>query len=80
MNRTIDEAIAHIMAGFDELAVHHDVQDGIPALAALPLGHRRRSPRRTWQRMDQPNRGALSRLLHVAHDRSDSSAPPGATA
>lgn len=35
LNRTIDEAIEHIMGGFDELAVHNDVQDGIPALAAL---------------------------------------------
>jgi 2-haloacid dehalogenase len=35
LNRTIDEAIEHIMAGFDELTVHNDVQDGIPALAAL---------------------------------------------
>ena len=35
LNRTIDEAIEHIMGGFDELTVHHDVQDGIPALAAL---------------------------------------------
>ena len=35
LNRTIDEAIEHIMGGFDELTVHHDVHDGIPALAAL---------------------------------------------
>jgi 2-haloacid dehalogenase len=35
LNRTLDEAIEHIMGGFDELTVHHDVLDGIPALAAL---------------------------------------------
>ena len=35
LNRTTDEAIEHIMGGFDELTVHDDVQDGIPALAAL---------------------------------------------
>ncbi len=35
LNRTVDEAIEHIMGGFDELSVHNDVQDGIPALAAL---------------------------------------------
>jgi 2-haloacid dehalogenase len=35
LNRTIDEAIEHIMGGFDELTVHHDVHDGIPTLAAL---------------------------------------------
>lgn len=36
LNRTVDEAIEHIMGGFDELTVHPDVLDGIPALAALP--------------------------------------------
>jgi len=35
LNRTVDEAIEHIMGGFDELTVHPDVLDGIPALAAL---------------------------------------------
>jgi len=36
LNRSVDEAIEHIMGGFDELTVHPDVLDGIPALAALP--------------------------------------------
>lgn len=36
LNRTVDEAIEHIMGGFDELTVHPDVLDGIPTLAALP--------------------------------------------
>ena len=36
LNRTVDEAIEHIMGGFDELTVHPDVLDGIPALAAMP--------------------------------------------
>lgn len=36
LNRTVDEAIENIMGGFDELTVHPDVLDGIPALAALP--------------------------------------------
>ena len=35
LNRPVDEAIAHIMAGFDELGVHSDVPAGLPALAAL---------------------------------------------
>ena len=35
LGRTVDEAIEHIMGGFDELTVHRDVRDGIPALAAL---------------------------------------------
>jgi 2-haloacid dehalogenase len=35
LNRTVDEAIAHIMGGFGELAVHEDVRDGIHALSAL---------------------------------------------
>lgn len=35
LNRTVDEAVDHIMAGFGELSVHEDVRDGIPALAAL---------------------------------------------
>ena len=37
LNRTVDEAIEHIMGGFDELIVHNDVHDGIPALAALDI-------------------------------------------
>ena len=37
LNRTIDQAIEHIMGGFDELSVHNDVHDGIPALAALDI-------------------------------------------
>lgn len=37
LNRTIDEAIEHIMDGFGELTVHDDVPDGIPALAALDI-------------------------------------------
>ena len=36
LNRTVDEAIEHIMGGFDELTVHPDVLEGLPALAALP--------------------------------------------
>lgn len=35
LNRSIDEAIEHIMGGFDELDVHGDVRDGIPLLSAL---------------------------------------------
>ena len=35
INRSIDEAIEHIMGGFEELSVHDDVHDGIPALSAL---------------------------------------------
>jgi 2-haloacid dehalogenase len=35
LNRTVDEAIAHIMGGFDELDVHSDVAPGLPALGAL---------------------------------------------
>ena len=37
LNRTVDEAIEHIMGGFDALTVHSDVPDGIPALAALGI-------------------------------------------
>jgi len=37
LNRTADEAIEHIMDGFDELTVHSDVRDGIPALAAFDI-------------------------------------------
>lgn len=37
LNRTTDEAIEHVMGGFDELALHHDVSDGIPTLAALGI-------------------------------------------
>ncbi len=35
LNRTVDEAIEHIMAGFNELAVHSDVPEGLSALEAL---------------------------------------------
>lgn len=35
LNRTIDEAIEHIMGGFGQLSVYEDVKDGIPALAGL---------------------------------------------
>jgi 2-haloacid dehalogenase len=35
LNRTVDEAIAHIMGGFDELGVHADVPAGLAALEAL---------------------------------------------
>jgi 2-haloacid dehalogenase len=35
LHRSIDEAIEHIMGGFDELSVHGDVRDGIRALSAL---------------------------------------------
>jgi 2-haloacid dehalogenase len=35
LNRTVDEAIAHIMGGFDELGVHADVPEGVAALEAL---------------------------------------------
>ncbi|HEY5247696.1 MAG TPA: haloacid dehalogenase type II, partial [Dermatophilaceae bacterium] len=35
LNRTVGEAIEHIMSGFDELPVHEDVRYGIPALAVL---------------------------------------------
>jgi len=35
LNRSIDDAIQHIMGGFDQLSVHDDVRGGIPALAAL---------------------------------------------
>ncbi|MGV8964666.1 MAG: haloacid dehalogenase type II [Cellulomonas sp.] len=35
LNRPVEEAIAHIMGGFGELAVHDDVRDGLPALSAL---------------------------------------------
>jgi 2-haloacid dehalogenase len=37
LNRTIDEAIEHIMGGFDELTVHNDIHDGIPALRSLNI-------------------------------------------
>jgi len=32
---TVDEAVGHIMGGFDSLDVHDDVATGLPALAAL---------------------------------------------
>lgn len=35
LNRSVDEAIAHVMGGFGELAVHDDVPAGLLALAAL---------------------------------------------
>jgi len=35
LNRTVDEAIAHIMGGFDELGVHADVPAGLAALESL---------------------------------------------
>jgi 2-haloacid dehalogenase len=34
LNLTVDEAIEHIMGGFDKLTVHNDAHDGIHALAA----------------------------------------------
>jgi len=35
LTRTVDEAVAHIMGGFDELGVHSDVPAGLAALVAL---------------------------------------------
>ncbi|MGV8965826.1 MAG: haloacid dehalogenase type II [Cellulomonas sp.] len=35
LNRTVDDAITHIMGGFAELDVHPDIRDGLPALSAL---------------------------------------------
>jgi 2-haloacid dehalogenase len=35
LNRSVDDAVAHIMGGFVELNVHDDVRDTVPALAAL---------------------------------------------
>ena len=35
LNRTLDDAVAHIMGGFDELDVHSDVPEGLSALEAL---------------------------------------------
>jgi hypothetical protein len=35
LNRTVDEAVAHLMGGFDELGVYSDVPAGLAALAAL---------------------------------------------
>ena len=35
LNRALDDAIGHIMAGFGELSVHDDVMDGLPALVAI---------------------------------------------
>ncbi|MGB7979955.1 MAG: haloacid dehalogenase type II [Candidatus Nanopelagicales bacterium] len=35
LNRTVDEAIEHIMGGFDELTVYSDVPEGLSALEAL---------------------------------------------
>ena len=35
LNRTVDEAVGHIMGGFDELDVHSDVPAGLAALVAL---------------------------------------------
>lgn len=34
LNRSVEEAVAHIMGGFAELTVHDDVRDGVWALAA----------------------------------------------
>ena len=35
LNRTVDQAIEHIMGGLDELDVHADVPEGLSALGAL---------------------------------------------
>lgn len=35
LNRDLDEAVAHVMAGLDELDVHSDVPEGLSALEAL---------------------------------------------
>ena len=35
LTRSIDDAIEHIMGGFDELPVHKDVRYGVPALGVL---------------------------------------------
>jgi 2-haloacid dehalogenase len=35
LNRTLDEAVEHVMGGFVELDVHSDVPEGLSALAAL---------------------------------------------
>lgn len=35
LNRTVDEAVAHIMGGFDELDLHSDVPEGLSTLVAL---------------------------------------------
>ena len=35
LNRSLDAVVAHIMGGFDELDVHSDVPEGLPALEAL---------------------------------------------
>ena len=37
LNRPVEEAVEHIMAGFSELAVHPDVPGGIRALAELDI-------------------------------------------
>jgi 2-haloacid dehalogenase len=37
LNRPVEEAVEHIMAGFSELAVHPDVPGGVRALAALGI-------------------------------------------
>ena len=37
LNRTLDDAVAHIMAGFGELTVHDDVRDGLAELVALGI-------------------------------------------
>jgi 2-haloacid dehalogenase len=34
LNRSLDAAVQHVMAGFGDLPVHADVPDGLPALAA----------------------------------------------
>lgn len=35
LNRTVDEAVAHIMGGFDELDLHSDVPEDLSTLVAL---------------------------------------------
>jgi 2-haloacid dehalogenase len=37
LNRPVEEAVEHIMAGFSELAVHPDVPSGVRALAGLGI-------------------------------------------
>ncbi len=35
LNRSVEDAVEHVLAGFDELTVHDDVPEGLAALAAL---------------------------------------------
>jgi 2-haloacid dehalogenase len=37
LNRSVEEAVSHVMVGFAGLAVHPDVPDGVRALAALDI-------------------------------------------